>query len=105
MFFGVIVAVAGVMIYFLQPQEQEVRIESQDGRNVTMRTVIGQDDIPAIDNPIFLTTESANREYRDNELVIGVEIDGDARAYSVPYLSRHEIVNDTVGGRPISVTW
>ena len=41
----------------------------------------------------------------DDELVIGVSIDGDHRAYSVPHLSRHEIVNDVVGGRPIAVTW
>ena len=32
-------------------------------------------------------------------------IEGDARAYSVPLLSRHEIVNDVVGGKPIAVTW
>ena len=40
-----------------------------------------------------------------DDLVIGVEIDGDARAYGVAYLSNHEIVNDVVGGRPIAVTW
>jgi hypothetical protein len=39
------------------------------------------------------------------ELILGVEIEGDARAYSVPLLSRHEIVNDVVGGKPIAVTW
>ena len=31
------------------------------------------------------------------ELILGVEIEGDARAYSVPLLSRHEIVNYVVG--------
>ena len=36
---------------------------------------------------------------------LGVEFNGDARAYSVPLLSSHEIVNDTVGGVKISVTW
>lgn len=40
------------------------------------------------------------------ELILGVEIEGDARAYSVPLLSRQEIVNDVVGvGKPIAVTW
>ncbi len=37
--------------------------------------------------------------------VIGVSIDGDNRAYPIPYLSSHEIVNDVVGGRKIAVTW
>ena len=41
----------------------------------------------------------------DDEVVIGVEFDGDARAYSVPLLSNHEIVNDTVGGVKLAVTW
>jgi hypothetical protein len=49
--------------------------------------------------------EEADEWYDDDELVIGVEIDGDARAYSIPYLSGHEIVNDTVAGRKIAVTW
>ena len=40
-----------------------------------------------------------------DELVLGLSINGDSRAYSVPMLSSHEIVNDTVGGRKIAVTW
>jgi hypothetical protein len=37
--------------------------------------------------------------------VLGIEINGESRAYPIPYLSAHEIVNDTVGGRHIAVTW
>jgi hypothetical protein len=68
-------------------------------------TLLPPDAIPAIDNPQFLTAGEADNEYDANELVLGIEIDGDARAYSIPFLSGHEIVNDTVGGRPIAVTW
>jgi len=68
-------------------------------------TLLPRDGIPAIFDPEFLTAEEANEEYDDNELVLGVEIDGDARAYSIPYLSSREIVNDTVGGRHIAATW
>ena len=68
-------------------------------------TLLPRDGIPAIFDPEFLTAEEANEEYSDNELVLGVEIDGDARAYSIPHLSSHEIVNDTVGGRHIAATW
>ena len=39
------------------------------------------------------------------ELVIGVSIDGDTRAYPINVLSRHEIVNDVVGGTPLAVTY
>ena len=68
-------------------------------------TLLPRDAIPAIDNPSFLTPEEADEEYVPDELVIGVEYNGDARAYSTSFLSRHEIVNDTVGGRKIAVTW
>jgi hypothetical protein len=37
--------------------------------------------------------------------VLGVSIDGDSRAYPIPYMSSHEIVNDEVGGRLIAATW
>lgn len=68
-------------------------------------TLLPRDAIPAIDNPQFVSAEAANEAYDPDELVIGVEFNGEARAYSVPFLSSHEIVNDTVGGVKIAVTW
>jgi hypothetical protein len=82
--------------------------ESQTGRDydeLEIVTLLPRDGIPAIDDPKFLTAEEADEEYAPDELVIGVNYEGDARAYSIPYLSGHEIVNDTVGGRKIAVTW
>lgn len=68
-------------------------------------TLLPQDAIPAIDNPTFHTAAEADEFYEPDELVMGVVFNGDARAYSVPHLSSHEIVNDEVGGVKISVTW
>jgi hypothetical protein len=68
-------------------------------------TLLPPDAIPAIDNPRFLTAAEADAFYDPDELVIGVSFDGDTRAYSAPFLSQHEIVNDTVGGVKIAVTW
>jgi len=70
-----------------------------------MVTLLPRDAIPAIDDPEFLTAVAADQYYDPDELVIGVDIDGVARAYSVPLLSNHEIVNDTVNGRKIAITW
>jgi hypothetical protein len=70
-----------------------------------MVTLLPPDAIPAIDDPQFLSAEEANDFYDPDELVIGVVFNEDARAYSVPFLSSHEIVNDTVGGVKIAVTW
>ncbi len=64
-----------------------------------------KDGIPALDNPGFIP---AARETRigAREPVITVEIRGaEPRAYPIRYLTWHEIVNDTVAGVPIAVTF
>ena len=75
-------------------------------RDLDIVTLLAPDAIPSIDIPTFFNSlDDADQVYSDTELVLGIEIDGDARAYSVPLLSRHEIVNDVVGGKPVAVTW
>lgn len=51
----------------------------------------------------FVTAEQA--PYTDDELVIGLEINGEAKAYAIGPLNSREMVNDTVGGVPVLVTW
>ena len=68
-------------------------------------TILGRDGIPAILDPQFLSSDDAASQMKANERVIGVSIGGEHRAYSLNLLSRHEVVNDTVGGVPIVVTW
>ena len=74
-------------------------------RSLDIRTVLPKDAIPAILNPIFVSGAEADAQMVPQDLVIGVSIDGDHRAYSTSQLSSHEVVNDTVGGRPVVVTW
>ena len=68
-------------------------------------TVLGKDGIPAILDPTFLTAQESQPQMDDGERVLGVSINGESRAYPLNLLSRHEIVNDTVGGQAIAVTW
>ncbi len=63
-----------------------------------------KDGIPSIDDPIFIAV-SEMRELTDNEPVIGLSVNGDARAYPLSILTWHEIVNDTIGGVPVAVTY
>ena len=74
-------------------------------RDLDVVTVLAKDAIPAIRSPEFVDAAGAEAWMNADEPIIGVEIDGDARAYPVAMLSRHEIVNDTVGGAPIAATW
>ena len=68
-------------------------------------TVLGKDGIPSIDNPRFVGPGEADQQMQSFERVLGVSINGDHRAYPLNMLSRHEIVNDTVGGVHVAVTW
>jgi hypothetical protein len=54
-------------------------------------------------NPEFVSAPDAG--YADGELVMGVEIDGRAKAYPVGLLNEREMVNDELAGIPILVTW
>ena len=68
-------------------------------------TVLPPDAIPAIDDPAIISAAAADEQLRANDLVIGVSIGGEHRAYGAAFLSAHEIVNDMLGGRAIAVTW
>ena len=81
------------------------RASSETALNLQIITILGKDGIPSIDNPQFVTQDEADNQMLFDERVLGVSINGDHRAYSLNMLSRHEIVNDTVGGVPIAVTW
>jgi hypothetical protein len=70
------------------------------------------DSIKAIDQPMFETIEESTNNFdltgysmQADEKVIGLVINGEARAYPLSILSNHEIVNDVVGGQPVAVTW
>ena len=65
--------------------------------------VLETDEIEPIYDPIF---ETAGRtRLGDEQLVMGVAIDGEAKAYPISILHIREMVNDEVGGTPVLVTW
>ncbi len=74
---------------------------------------IPRDSIRAMTEPKFFTREEfethPDRKIRkllvSGDRVVGVAIGGDARAYPLRILNWHEVVNDTVGGVPIAVTY
>lgn len=64
-----------------------------------------KDGIPPIDNPKFFSVSEAEKFYSDSEPGIAVEIDGVKRFYPFQILVWHEIVNDTVDGKRILITY
>lgn len=63
------------------------------------------DGIPAIDRPVFVAPRAADPWLKPKEPVLALEVNGDARAYPLQILMWHEIVNDTVGGKPVTITY
>ena len=66
--------------------------------------VIARDAIPSIDAPQFQPA-SAETAIPGQEPVVAFAHNGVARAYPLRYLMWHEIVNDTIGGLPVAVTY
>ena len=66
-----------------------------------------KDGIPPIDKPEFVSVQSMvdAKELAATEPVVSIAINGDARAYPLRILIWHEIVNDKVGGVPVTVTY
>ena len=63
------------------------------------------DGIPPLESPAFVAPEEAADWIGPKDLVIGVEVNGDARAYPRRIIDWHEMVNDTVGGVPVSLAY
>lgn len=64
-----------------------------------------KDGIPPIDAPQFIPVKEADEWLNDREPVVFVQVNDEAKAYPIQILIWHEIVNDTVGGEPLIVSF
>ncbi len=66
---------------------------------------VPRDGIPALVNPLFVSANSNDADYlADDDLVLGVVINGEIKAYPHNILWWHEIANDVIGGEKIIAT-
>ncbi|MBT98822.1 MAG: hypothetical protein CL902_09375 [Dehalococcoidia bacterium] len=66
---------------------------------------VGRDGIPPLDRPRFESIEEAASVMNDLEPIVTLEVNGESRAYPLAILTWHEVVNDVVGGVPVTVTF
>jgi hypothetical protein len=70
---------------------------------------IGKDTIPAIDSPEFVAIKDKDRlrayGIDEDTAVLGYALNGESKAYPIALMNRHELVNDVVGGKPVTVGW
>ena len=81
-------------------------VEAQQKLDFAPRVVIRK-PFPAIVEPESVSADKAQRILHANELVLGVELDGVARAYPINMLTgpQREIINDKLGATAIAATW
>lgn len=63
-----------------------------------------RDGIPALSNPEIISPSEASY-LRPADRVVGIRINGQARAYPIGILNWHEIVNDDIGGKRVAITY
>lgn len=80
-----------------------------DNRSIEFDDILSggppKDGIPSIDSPQFSSAEEASEWLGNQEPVVAYVDGGDARAYPLQILIYHEIVNDTVNDKPVTVTF
>ncbi len=87
---------------------ENIMISDGIKHTVPLNRIIGggppPDGIPSIDDPKF-TTAYDSHGISDSDVVLGLRVGDDSRAYPLSILVWHEIVNDVVGGAPVAVTY
>jgi hypothetical protein len=100
---------SSILISQSNAQKQEEQQQLEQKHIVPLDQIVSggppPDGIPSIDNPKFVTVQQADTFISDSDFVLGVNINGDVRAYPLSILVWHEIVNDKVGGIPVAVTY
>lgn len=81
--------------YFVQADEATIRLDEIRWGGVV------RDGIPPLKNPTTLPANEANY-LADSDIVFGVVVNGEARAYPKRILAWHEMVKDVVGGKAIN---
>ena len=99
------------MTLFISPEHSESAQRngfSIEDPLIPLEEILGggppRDGIPSIDSPIFILAAEADWLFPDSR-IIGLDIEGDTRVYPLAILNWHEIVNGTVGGVPVSITF
>ena len=100
-----------VFLLFPGPRKALAQTDRYTAQDAELEALISRlrtrayDSIPAIDRPEFVSAVQAAEFLRPGDMVIGVYKRGVAKAYPVQFLNGREVVNDSLGSGPITVTW
>ena len=104
-----VLALTIVMVATHLPTTQIGSVSAEEKHIVPLDQIVSggppPDGIPSIDSPKFVSVEDGKKFLEDSDKILGININGDIRAYPLQILVWHEIANDNVGGIPIAVTY
>ncbi|WP_171096855.1 DUF3179 domain-containing protein [Ruegeria sp. HKCCD7255] len=83
---------------YLQRDKMKIRLEEITWGGVK------KDGIPSLDNPTLISAKGASY-LKDDDLVFGVSINGDVRAYPLRIMGWHEMFNEVIGGVPVALAY
>ncbi len=83
---------------FITPERMKIRLEE-----IVWGGVV-KDGIPSLDNPKLIAADQADY-LRDDDLIFGVAINGDVRAYPLRIMGWHEMFNEVIGGVPVALAY
>ncbi len=85
-------------VFFYADIERRIRLDEITWGGVR------KDGIPALTNPNLIAASEADY-LTDKELVFGISINGDTRAYPYRFMDWHEMLNDKIGGVSVSLAY
>ncbi len=88
-----------------EKEDQHFDITDYDLKDDQFHYGIGREKFPALLAPEFISITEADKVFNDNDRFLILQMDGITKAYSIKDLTKHEIVNDEVNGKPIMAAY
>ena len=96
-------ALTASMFAFSAQAEDEALPPKHPDLPEAFQQLIPRGRIASVDTPTFVSAKQA--KLPDEAWILGVEVDGQARAYSLNLLNHHEVVNDRIGELSFAAVW
>ncbi|MEP1035001.1 DUF3179 domain-containing (seleno)protein [Ekhidna sp.] len=93
------------MLYGGPDSSQHFDITNNELKDEQFHYGIGREAFSALLNPEFITISEADSQWHDTTRFLVAYRGDEVKAYSVPDLTRHEVVNDSLDGKPIMAAY
>jgi len=85
--------------------ESETKPFTEADYDANAQQALDRDAFPVLDNPATVMGRDVGTQIDAKEMVIGIKVNGIARAYPIAVMGKHELVNDLLGDAAITVSW